>query len=191
MGKGLTNDMVLKELHELHVKRCVLLGIDLTHPENTQTPLRCAKADMEHFHSESNLNFTVFKNQGYDQMIVKPSIPFSSLCQHHLYPYFGVCHIGYIPKKKICGLSKLARLVASKAKGASSQEWLTQQIADYLQTALQPKGVIVVIKAKHTCEMCRGVRNDSMDSYFITSAMKGVFHKSQDQSRMEFFQLIK
>ena len=184
-------ESILEELKRIHTRRCELLGIDLFLPENLETPARCAKADMEHFHHRIPLQFTVFENQGYDQMIVKPSIPFSSLCQHHLYPYFGVCHIGYVPKAKVCGLSKLSRLVTYKAKGASSQEWLTQEIANYLQDALDPEGVIVVMKAKHTCEMCRGVRNDSVDSTFITSVMKGVFHKSQDQSRMEFFQLIK
>lgn len=184
-------DVTLNKLKEVHTERCRLLGMDLTNPENEKTPYRCAKADMEHFYSSSVLEFTVFENRGYDQMIVKPHIPFSSLCQHHLYPYFGVCHVGYIPDKRVCGLSKLVRLVECMSKGASSQEWLTQEIANYLQRQLSPAGVIVVIKAKHTCEMCRGVKNDSIDSVFITSAMKGVFHKSQDQSRMEFFQLIK
>lgn len=178
----------LSRLTQLHQERCEIIGLDLADPENGRTPERCARADVEQFFCDEVFNFTVFPNKDYDQMLVKPRIHFSSMCSHHLYPYFGTCDIGYIPKDKIPGLSKLPRLVKHLTKGASSQEWVSQRIADFLWEKLEPKGVIVVLKARHTCESCRGVRNQSPDSVFITSAVKGVFTESAP--RMEFFHLM-
>lgn len=180
----------LEQLRLLHEHRCKLLGIDITNPENKNTPLRCAKADLEQF-TKPKLDFTIFENNQYDQLIIKPFVPFSSMCSHHLYNYFGVCHLGYLPSTKICGLSKLTRLVEYMSKGAHSQEWLTQKIASYLDEQLNPKGCIVVMRGRHTCESCRGVKNDNEDSVFITCAVTGCFKLNDNNIKDEFFNLIK
>lgn len=183
--------IILEKLTNLHKERCLLLGVNIEDEENKDTPLRCAKADMEHF-EKLPLNFKIFQNtHNYNQMIVKTNIPFTSLCSHHLHPYIGIVNLGYIPHKSICGLSKLARLVNSLAKGAQSQEWLTEGIANFLENTLTPKGVIVEVRATHTCESTRGVRNNNGDSLFVTSAVRGVFADNKEQSRMEFFSLVR
>lgn len=182
---------VLEKLTKLHQERCLLLGVDLDSLENKDTPIRCAKADLEHFENLP-LNFKIFKNtHNYNQMIAKTHIPFTSLCSHHLHPYIGHVNLGYIPDTHICGLSKLARLVNTVSKGAQSQEWLTETIANFLEKQLKPKGVIVEVRAIHTCESTRGVRNNNGDSLFVTSSVRGVFADNKDQSRMEFFSLVR
>jgi GTP cyclohydrolase I len=183
------NNPLFKKLESIHRIRCEILGIDLTDPENERTPFRCAKADWEQF-QDLPLNFTIFDNRGYDEMVVKPNIPFASFCQHHLLPYFGSCSIGYIPHESVCGLSKLTRIVKSKSKGASSQEWLTESIIDFLAGKLNPVGIIVIMKARHTCETCRGAFNDHEDSHFITSAVRGVF-KDDVNAKSEFLSLLR
>ncbi|MCK5235416.1 MAG: GTP cyclohydrolase I [Deltaproteobacteria bacterium] len=187
--KNLSEEDKLCQLIALHAHRCNILGLPLK-GENEGTPERCAKADLDQFR-EIPLKFTTFENKGYDQLILKENIPFSAMCSHHLYPYFGHCHIGYIPGKKVCGLSKLARMIQSFSQGAASQEWLTQEITNFLEKELEPAGVIVVMKARHTCESTRGVKNDHEESHFTTSAVTGVFAKSETGARSEFFNLIK
>lgn len=180
----------LKRLVTLHRERCELLGLDLNDPEIKGTPTRCAKADVEQFTSDPCIYTTFNNDYKYDQMIVKPRIRFSSLCSHHLYPYFGDVHIGYIPRSKVIGLSKLARLVRNLSKGAQSQEWLTKKVTDFIVEILKPKGVMVIIEARHTCESCRGIRNNDEDSVFITSEVYGCFRR-EHETRDEFLSLIK
>lgn len=109
---------------------------------------------------------------GYDEMIVKTNIPFYSVCEHHMVTFFGVAHIAYIPNKKILGLSKFARLVELLAAQLQVQERLTKQIADALNKHLKPKGVGVVLTARHLCEESRGIK--SRGSATTTSALRGV-----------------
>lgn len=130
---------------------------------------------------------TVFENEGYDEMIVVKDIEFYSTCEHHLLSFFGRAHIAYIPKDKIIGLSKLPRLVEIFSRRLQNQERLTTQIADALKELLDPKGVAVVLEAKHLCMMARGV--EKQRSEVTTSALKGLF-KQNSSTREEFLRLI-
>lgn len=124
----------------------------------------------------------------HDDLVIVKNIYFTSLCEHHMLPFTGYATIGYIPKKEVVGLSKLARLVDVFAHRLQIQEQLTQQIADALQEALDPKGIGVVINAGHHCMSCRGVRRH--ESTTVTSAMRGVL-LDKHEARAEFMQLIK
>jgi len=151
--------------------------------ENTQGR---HKKFLEEWEENNDFNFTVFKNPDYNQMIVLKDIDFFSLCSHHLLPFTGKVHIGYIPDKRICGISKLARVVDKFASRPQIQERMTQEIADYLEHKLNPLGVMVVVEGQHLCMKMRGVKK--LNSVMITSAIKGVFEK-QDV-RDEFLKLI-
>lgn len=134
----------------------------------------------------NNFNFTVFDNPGYDQMVILKDIDFSSLCSHHLLPFHGVAHVGYIPGSKICGISKLARVVDKFASRPQIQEQMTQEIADFIEEQLQPKGVMVIVSAQHDCMRIRGVKKQN--SHMVTSAIKGEFKNAE--ARNEFLKLI-
>lgn len=131
---------------------------------------------------------TVFDNEGYDEMILVKDIEFYSMCEHHMLPFFGKAHIAYIPKDKIIGLSKLPRLVEIFGRRLQNQERMATQIADALQGLLDPKGVGVILEAKHFCMMARGVEKQS--SIVTTSALKGLFKKNA-LTREEFLRLTK
>ena len=136
---------------------------------------------------EELLKNAVF-TESYDEMVVVRDIDLFSMCEHHLLPFFGKAHVAYIPDGKIVGLSKLARVVEVFARRLQVQERLTQQIRDAIQTVLNPKGVGVVIEAKHLCMVMRGV--EKLNSVTTTSAMSGQFITSQS-TRSEFLRLIK
>jgi GTP cyclohydrolase I len=123
----------------------------------------------------------------YDQMVVVRDIELYSLCEHHLLPFFGKCHVAYIPSKKVVGLSKIARLVNMYARRLQIQERLTSQIAKAIQDKLSPQGVGVIIEARHLCMVMRGV--EKQHSSATTSAMLGVFRENK-QTRDEFLSLI-
>lgn len=131
---------------------------------------------------------TIFESENYDEMIIVRNIEFYSTCEHHMLPFFGRAQIGYIPRGKIIGLSKIPRLVEIFARRLQNQERLTTQIADTLMKLLDPKGVAVVVEAKHFCMMARGVEKQM--SEVTTSALKGLFKKDQ-ATRAEFMRLIK
>jgi GTP cyclohydrolase IA len=131
---------------------------------------------------------TTFDGEGYDQMILVKDIELYSTCEHHMLPFFGKVHIGYIPNGKIIGLSKLPRLVEIFARRLQNQERLTMQIADAMMEVLQPKGVAVVVEAQHFCMMARGV--EKQKSSATTSALRGLFKKDA-RTRDEFLRLIK
>jgi GTP cyclohydrolase I len=127
-----------------------------------------------------------FEAENYDEMILCRNIDFYSTCEHHMQPFFGTAHVGYVPKRRIIGLSKLARLVEMFARRLQIQERLTQQIANALEEHLQPRGVAVLIEAKHFCMMCRGVRKQN--SEMTTSSLTGVFRSAEP--RAEFLALV-
>lgn len=142
---------------------------------------------MKEWEDTKDFNFTVFNNPDYDQMIILKDIEFASLCEHHCLPFHGKIHIGYIPDENICGISKLARVVDKFACKPQLQEALTQEIADYLEATLEPKGVIVVVEATHDCMRIRGVKKQN--SVMVTSAIKGRFVNAE--AKIEFLRLIK
>jgi GTP cyclohydrolase I len=130
---------------------------------------------------------TTFPNEeGYDELVLARDIPFHSLCQHHMLPFKGVAHVGYLPGDRIIGLSKLARVVELFARDLQVQERLTKQVADWLQVQLAPKGVGVVLEAEHLCMSLRGVRAEG--SMTVTSALHGLL-REDPRSRAEFFAL--
>lgn len=155
-----------------------------------KTPKRVAKAFEKLFggYSMKPSEFlTYFDSEDYDEMIIVKDIEFYSFCEHHMLPFWGRAHIGYIPSKKILGLSKLPRLVEMYARRLQNQERLTKQIAETLMEELDPKGVGIVLEAKHFCMMARGV--EKQQSSAITSTMLGIFRKNE-KTRAEFLRLI-
>lgn len=127
-------------------------------------------------------------DQDYDEMVVVKDIPFYSLCEHHMLPFFGSCHVGYLPKGKVVGLSKIPRLVGIFAHRLQLQERLTKQVAEALNDALAPKGVGVVVEARHLCMEMRGVQKPG--GQLITSCMLGTFRKDP-RTRAEFLDLVR
>ena len=123
----------------------------------------------------------------YDEMVIVKDIEVFSLCEHHLLPFFGKCHVAYLPNKKVIGLSKIPRIVDMFARRLQIQERLTNQIASTIQESIRPQGVGVVMEARHLCMMMRGV--EKQHSQTITSAMLGVF-RDQQQTREEFLSLV-
>jgi GTP cyclohydrolase IA len=132
----------------------------------------------------NNALFTV----DYNEMVIVKDIDFYSLCEHHLLPFFGKCHIAYIPKRKVIGLSKIPRLVEVFARRLQIQERMTSQIADTIREKIDPLGVAVVIEATHLCMAMRGV--EKQNAFAITSAMLGGF-QNDARTRMEFLELIR
>ena len=128
-----------------------------------------------------------FYTEPYDEMILVKDIDLFSLCEHHLLPFFGKCHVAYLPEKKVVGISKVARLVEMYSRRLQIQERLTSQIAEAFAAHLQPQGVAVVIEARHLCMIMRGVQKQ--DSIVTTRAMLGKF-KEEPRMRMEFMSLI-
>jgi GTP cyclohydrolase IA len=162
------------------------LGQDTDDEHLRETPRRVAAA-LGDMLTPQPFNLTTFPNdEGYDELVLARDIPFHSLCQHHLLPFVGVAHVGYLPGDRILGLSKLARVVDRFARGLQVQERLTQQVADWLQDQLQPKGVGVVIEAEHLCMSLRGVK--ATGSRTVTSALHGLL-RSDARSRSEMFAL--
>jgi len=135
---------------------------------------------------EKILNNAMF-SVGYDEMVVVKDIEVYSLCEHHLLPFFGKCHVAYLPNKKVVGLSKIARLVNMYARRLQIQERLTNQIATTIQEQLKPQGVGVIIEARHLCMVMRGV--EKQNSAAVTSAMLGAFRDNK-QTRDEFLSLV-
>jgi GTP cyclohydrolase I len=170
----------------------VQLGEDPDREGLRDTPERFAKAlrfltSGYRQNPEEILNGAMF-SVTYDEMVVVKDIELYSLCEHHLLPFFGKCHVAYIPNKKVVGLSKIARLVNMYARRLQIQERLTSQIAQTLEDQLSPQGVGVIIEARHLCMVMRGV--EKQNSAAMTSAMLGVFRESK-QTRDEFLSLIR
>ena len=162
------------------------LGRDPGSGDLADTPRRVAGAFAE-FLTPVPFDLTTFPNdEGYDELVLARDIPFRSLCEHHLLPFGGVAHVGYLPDERILGLSKLARIVDRFASDLQTQERLTKQVADWLDQNLAPKGVGVVIEADHACVSLRGVRARGARTF--TSALHGLL-RDDSRSRQEFLSL--
>jgi GTP cyclohydrolase I len=177
---------------EAHIEAMLTeLGEDPGRDGLVKTPNRVAKAyrfltsgyDVD---PEELLNGALF-DVDYDEMVLVKDIEFYSLCEHHMVPFFGHVHVGYIPNGKVVGLSKIPRLVEMFSRRLQVQERLTMQIAQTLEEVLQPRGVGVVVESKHLCMVMRGVQKQS--SYAITSSMRGEF-KEDSKTRSEFMTLL-
>ena len=162
------------------------LGADVDAEALEETPRRVADAYAELL-TPRPFRATTFPNDdGYDQLIVARSIPFHSLCMHHLLPFHGAAHIGYLPGQRIIGLSKLGRIVEFFSRDLQIQERLTTQIAGWLQRELEPKGVGVVLEAEHLCMSLRGVQK--LGAKTVTSALHGAV-RDDPRTRQEFLAL--
>jgi GTP cyclohydrolase I len=167
------------------------LKLDLDDPNYEQTPERVAKMDLEMFHGlreGSEPKITTFPNEeGYHHMVIEREIPFYSMCAHHFVPFYGHAHIAYIPEAEVVGLSKLPRILEFYAKRPQLQERLTEQVAEFLWTNLEPQGVMVVIEARHLCVEMRGVKKAG--ALTTTSALRGCF--ADRLVREEFLALLR
>ncbi len=162
------------------------LGVSTESESLRGTPGRMARAYAELF-SPRPFDLTTFPNdEGYDELVLARNIPLRSVCEHHLLPFTGTVHIGYLPAERILGLSKLARVAEHFSHRPQVQERLTKQIADWLAEQLAPKGVGVVIEAEHTCMTLRGVQ--AVGSSTVTSTLLGTL-REDPRSRTEFFAL--
>jgi GTP cyclohydrolase I len=163
------------------------LGADLSDESLTDTPRRMAAAYAELLTPEP-FNATTFPNEGYDELVLVRDIPFHSLCEHHLLPFVGVAHVGYIPAERIVGISKLARVVDHFARALQVQERLTTQVAGWFERELKPKGVGVVLEAEHTCMSLRGAAKPGTRT--VTSALHGLV-RDDPGTRQEFLALTR
>ena len=164
----------------------VALGQDPDSEHLRETPRRVALAYEEFLTPEPFVPTTFPNDEGYDELVLVRDIPFHSLCQHHLLPFSGVAHVGYLPAARILGLSKLARVVEHFARGLQVQERLTKQIGDWLEVRLAPKGVGVVLEAEHLCMSLRGV--GAVGSKTVTSSLHGLV-RNDSRTRAEFLDL--
>lgn len=163
------------------------LGVPLDRDGLAGTPRRMASAYAELL-TPREFDLTTFPNEdGYDELVLVRDIPVASVCEHHLLPFLGRAHVGYLPADRILGLSKLARLVELHARGPQVQERLTKQIAEWLDTRLRPRGVGVVVEAEHMCMTLRGVA--AVGARTVTSTLLGAL-RADARSRAEFLNLV-
>jgi GTP cyclohydrolase I len=182
---------------EAKIKKAVLeiieaIGEDPSREGVRNTPQRVAEMYAELFqglHKDPKEDLEVGFELGHREMVVLKDIPFYSMCEHHLLPFFGLAHVGYIPNAegRIAGISKLARVVETIARRPQVQERMTTEIADAIDEGIKPAGVAVVIQAEHLCMTMRGIKKPGTN--VITSAIRGTF-RSKSASRAEFFSLI-
>lgn len=178
-------------LESLYTQILKNIGEDTNRQGLVKTPLRAAKA-LEFltsgYHQELNtvLNEAIF-DEDFDEMVIVKDIEFYSLCEHHILPFWGKCHVGYLPRKQIIGISKIPRIVDMFARRLQVQERLTREIAEALETVLDPTGVGVVMEAQHMCMMARGVEKQA--SKMTTNAMLGTF-REDSSTRAEFLRCV-
>jgi GTP cyclohydrolase I len=167
------------------------LNLDLSDPNFEETPERVAKMYLEMFtglREGTEPKVTTFPNEGdYHHMVIEREIPFYSMCAHHFVPFYGHAHIAYIPQAQIVGLSKLPRILEFYAKRPQLQERMTEQIAEFLWSKLEPQGVMVVVEARHLCVEMRGVKKPG--ALTTTSALRGCF--ADRKVREEFLALLR
>ena len=179
------------ELEGLFTRILENLGEDPGRQGLVKTPLRAAKAMQfltSGYHQDIDklLNNAVF-DEDYDEMVIVKDIEFYSLCEHHILPFWGRCHVGYIPRKRIIGLSKIPRIVDMFSRRLQVQERLTREIAEALENTLDPQGVAVVMEGQHLCMMARGVEKQAPK--MTTNVMRGIFREN-DSTRSEFLKCI-
>jgi len=167
-------------------KLLAALGADLSEEGLRDTPRRMVAAYSELLAAQAFQPTTFPNDDGYDELIVVRAIPFHSLCMHHVLPFQGVAHIGYLPGERIIGLSKLGRVVERFARDLQIQERMTTQIADWLQEELEPRGVGVVLEAEHLCMSLRGLQK--LGTKTVTSALHGLV-RDDARTRQEFLAL--
>jgi GTP cyclohydrolase I len=195
---AITNKFQIKNINEIvkkkisddeiedHVRDLLIyLGEDPDREGLKKTPKRVRNFYTQ-FLKAPDFKFTVFDNEGYDEMVIQKGIPFFSLCEHHLAPFFGTATVAYIPNNKIVGLSKLARTVDLYSRRIQNQERITSQVAKRLNDELKPKGVAVVLNARHFCMEMRGVKTH--DVFTTTSVVTGSF-KDKPETRAEFLKI--
>jgi GTP cyclohydrolase I len=185
------NDSRLREIDHAAAQRAArdllrALGADVDSESLRDTPRRVADAYAELLTPQPFRATTFPNDDGYDGLIVARAIPFHSLCMHHMLPFHGIAHIGYLPGERIIGLSKLGRVVELFARDLQIQERLTVQIANWLQTELEPNGVGVVLEAEHLCMSLRGVQK--LGANTVTSALHGAL-RDDARTRQEFLAL--
>lgn len=175
-----------RAVHEI----LIAIGEDPDRPSLLETPARVARMYAELFaglHIDPARHLQKCFEERFDELVLVRKISFNSLCEHHLLPFMGVAHVGYLPNGKIAGLSKLARVVEEVSLRPQVQERMTHQVADLLSEQLDAKGVVVVLEATHTCMTIRGIRKPG--SLTVTSAVRGLF-KTNQSSRAEVMSLI-
>jgi GTP cyclohydrolase IA len=192
-GDAFEEDAVVGEVdveaaHRAASDLLAALGVDVSAPDLQETPRRMV-ASLNELLTPPAFHPTTFANdEGYDELVLARAIPFASLCEHHVLPFVGVAHVGYLPGERILGLSKLARVVEHFSHGLQVQERLTVQIADWLDENLSPRGVGVVLEAEHLCMSIRGVR--STGGRTLTSRVTGTL-RADARARQEFFALCR
>jgi GTP cyclohydrolase IA len=162
------------------------IGADVDTPGLAQTPRRVA-ASFAELVTPAEFEATLFPNEGYDELVLVRDIAFQSLCMHHLLPFHGQAHVAYLPGDTIIGISKLARVVEAFARDLQLQERMTEQIADWLEQELAPRGVGVVLSAEHMCMTIRGVRKPGART--VTSALRGTL-RDDARTRQELLSLV-
>jgi GTP cyclohydrolase I len=180
------------KLEKVFTQMIETLGYDINDQQLQETPKRMAKMYVRELFQGSfteEPKMTVFENtEHYDSMVFLGDISVKSTCSHHFIPFLGKAYIAYIPNDKVCGISKLARVVRWFMRRPQIQEEMTKQIADYIEEKLNPKGVAVYIEAQHLCMIARGV--EEYNSMMKTSEVRGAFRDNSD-ARNEFFQMVK
>jgi GTP cyclohydrolase I len=169
----------------------IAVGEDIEREGLRDTPARIARMYAEIFaglYEDPASHLTVGFSEGHDEMVILRDIPFYSTCEHHLVPFHGLAHVGYVPNGRVTGVSKLARVVETIAKRPQLQERLTSQIADVIMDTLEPDGVAVVVEAEHLCVSMRGIRKSG--AKMVTSAVRGSF-KVSAVTRSEFLSLVR
>lgn len=173
------------------VKEILLaVGEDIDREGLKRTPQRVARMYAELLagsHEDPKEHLRGVFTENYDEIVLLRDIPFYSICEHHLLPFIGSAHVAYLPKGKVLGVSKLARIVDTFARRLQSQERLTYQIADFIMDSLKPQGVAVVLEASHSCMTIRGIKKPG--SIMVTSALRGIF-KRDPKSRSEVLSLM-
>jgi GTP cyclohydrolase IA len=177
-------DIAAAERAALDLLRAI--GADVNSPGLLETPRRVA-ASFAELLTPAEFGATLFPNEGYDELVLVRGIEFHTLCMHHLLPFYGVAHVAYLPGETIVGISKLARVVESFSRDLQLQERMTEQIADWLDRELAPRGVGVVLSAEHMCMTIRGVRKPGART--VTSALRGSL-RDDARTRQEFLSLV-
>ena len=190
MGKKVKTGVDAERIEKAVKEILLAVGEDIEREGLKDTPARVARMYAEllaGMHEDPKEHISSIFTEKYDEVVLLRDIPFYSICEHHLMPFIGQAHVAYLPTGTVLGVSKLARIVDSFARRLQVQERLTEQIADFMMSSLEPKGVAVVLEAAHSCMTIRGIKKPG--SVMVTSALRGIFRKDP-RSRSEVISLI-